>query len=604
MKKGLRQFGASGEKAVEIEIKQLHTLKVMYPVYKHKLTWEERKRVLEYLMFLKRKRTGQIKARGCADGRKQREYTTKEAAASPTVSNEAVFLTAAIEAKEQRDTAVVDIPGAFMQAPQDDEVVHVRLTGIMVDILLRLQHDAYARFVVIENGQRVLYVRLSKALYGTIRAARLFYNKFSGSLSNMGFTFNPYDPCVANKMINGKQCTIVWHVDDLKISHVDRHVVDAVIGMLDEEYGQDAPLNVRRGKIHDYLGMTLDYRKDGKVSVSMKDYILAMIEELPSNMRGHAKTPAANHLFNVNEQQTKFLNEVDADRFHRLTAQLMYLSQRARPDMRTAASFLSTRVKKPDVDDEKKLIRALKYLQATVHLVMTIDARGDFLTVQWWVDASYAVHPDMKSHTGGVMSMGHGAVYATSTRQKITTRSSTEAELVGVHDVLPQILWTKHFLEAQGHIMKPSVIFQDNQSAMLLEKNGQASSGKRTRHIEIRYFFAHDRIKNGDIEIEYCPTGEMLADYFTKPLQGSLFIKFRNRILNIDPSDIPEDDTSGPRSVLENNDEKKNDIVQPDVRPVNYRVTTEWRDVVRGKTRSAKNRKVRISDEAQKFPII
>jgi hypothetical protein len=321
-------------------------------------------------------------------------------------------------------------------------------------------------------------------------------------------------------------------------------------------------------------------------------------------MRGHAKTPAANHLFNVNEQQTNFLNDADADRFHRLTAQLMYLSQRARPDMRTAASFLSTRVKKPDVDDEKKLIRALKYLQATVHLVMTIDARGDFLTVQWWVDASYAVHPDMKSHTGGVMSMGHGAVYATSTRQKITTRSSTEAELVGVHDVLPQILWTKHFLEAQGHIMKPSVIFQDNQSAMLLEKNGQSSSGKRTRHIEIRYFFAHDRIKNGDIVVEYCPTGEMLADYFTKPLQGSLFIKFRNRILNIDPSDVLEDDASEPRSVLKSNDEEKKDIVRLEVRPEDYRVTTEWRDVVMGKTRSARSKKVRISDEAQKFAII
>jgi hypothetical protein len=194
MKKGLAQFGASGEKAVEIEIKQLHVLKVMYPVYKHNLSWEEQKRVLEYLMFLKRKQTGQIKARGCADGRKQQEYTSKESAASPTVSNEAVFLTAAIEAREKRDTATVDIPGAFMQANREKEIIHLQLTGLMVDILLQLKYKAYARFVVIERGQRVLYVRLTKALYGTIRMAQLFYNKFSGLLSNMGFVFNPYDP--------------------------------------------------------------------------------------------------------------------------------------------------------------------------------------------------------------------------------------------------------------------------------------------------------------------------------------------------------------------------------------------------------------------------
>jgi hypothetical protein len=378
-------------------------------------------------------------------------------------------------------------------------------------------------------------------------------------------------------------------VDDVKISHVSPLVVDGIIRTLEEEYGQDAPLNIRRGKIHDYLGMTFDYRKEGKVSISMKDYIAGIIELLPLRMRGCATTPAANHLFNVNEKQTNFLNEEDSDRFHRVTAQLMYLSQRARPDMRTAASFLSTRVSRPDVDDEKKLVRALKYLQATIQLVMTIDASGEFLTTLWWVDASYAVHPDMKSHTGGVMSMGKGAVYATSTRQKIVTRSSTEAELVGVHDVLPQILWTKHFLDAQGHKMQPSIVFQDNQSAMLLEKNGQASSGKRTRHIDIRYFFAHDRIQNDEIRVEYCPTGEMLADFFTKPLQGSLFIKLRNRILNIDSSDIPEDDSSEPRSVLEIENVKAEEIV----RPKNYRITTEWQKVERRKTKGTSSSNTR-----------
>jgi hypothetical protein len=82
------------------------------------------------------------------------------------------------------------------------------------------------------------------------------------------------------------------------------------------------------------------------------------------------------------------------------------------------------------------------------------------------------------------------------------------------------------------------VVYQDNQSAMLLEKNGTASSGKRTRHINIRYYFVKDRIDNGELRVEYCPTEEMLADIFTKPLQGALFRKFRDRLLNINQDNI------------------------------------------------------------------
>jgi len=164
----------------------------------------------------------------------------------------------------------------------------------------------------------------------------------------------------------------------------------------------------------------------------------------------------------------------------------------------------------------------MRYLRATIGMPLTLEADGSNV-YKWWADASYGVHPDMRSHTGGVLSLGRGAVYATSTRQKIGTKSSTEAELIGVSDVLSQVIWTRYFMEAQGYHVKDTIVYQDNQSAILLEKNGRASSGKRTRHINIRYFFVTDRVANGEATIEYCPTKEMLADYFTKPLQGAQF---------------------------------------------------------------------------------
>ena len=128
--------------------------------------------------------------------------------------------------------------------------------------------------------------------------------------------------------------------------------------------------------------------------------------------------------------------------------------------------------------------------------------------------------------------MGGGALMSTSKKQKLNTKSSTEAELVAVDDMMSQIIWTRNFLLAQGFDLKGNVVYQDNQSAILLEKNGSASSSKRTRHINIRFFFVKDRVQAGELTIEYCPTDEMVADFFTKPLQGQKFMDFRKLIMN------------------------------------------------------------------------
>ena len=138
----------------------------------------------------------------------------------------------------------------------------------------------------------------------------------------------------------------------------------------------------------------------------------------------------------------------------------------------------------------------------------------------------------MRSHTGATFTLGKRSVYSLSTKQKINTRSSTEAELVGMNDTMALILWTRHFLEGQGFTVTDNVVFQDNESAMLLENNGRLSSTKRTRHIEIRYFFVTDNIKHGRLQVMHCPTKLMVADFFTNPLQGAQFRLFRDQMCN------------------------------------------------------------------------
>ena len=135
--------------------------------------------------------------------------------------------------------------------------------------------------------------------------------------------------------------------------------------------------------------------------------------------------------------------------------------------------------------------------------------------------------------------MGKGAFYASSKRQKLNTKSSTESELVGASDFLPQSLWTANFLSAQGYPVKRNILYQDNQSAMKMHKNGRQSAGQQSRHINIRYFFIKDRIAKGDIHLVYCPTEDMVADFFSKPLQGSLFTRFRDIVLGHESPRFP-----------------------------------------------------------------
>ena len=511
MRMGIKLFGDKGREAVKKEIRQLHERGVLRGVHKTDLSWEQIKKALNYLMFLKRKRCGKIKGRGCADGRKQRDYIEKEDAASPTVATEAVFITAVVDAVEKRHVVVADIPGAFMHSDMDPNV-HMRIEGLMAELLLEVDPDMYTKFLVYENKKPVIYVEMLKALYGTLRAARLFWIKLSGVLKSWGYTINPYDACVANKIINGKQCTITWHIDDLKISHVDHKVVEAFVSDLQTEFGKLGDISVSRGSRHDYLGMFLDYSEEGILQVDMRPYIKTILAGVPPNMLGKAQTPAANHIYHINEDAEK-LSEHEADRFHSITMQLAYLAHRGRPDIRTAVSFLATRVSTPDKDDYRKLARVIKYLQTTINLVLRLEGTNDWI-VKWWVDASYAVHPNTKGHTGGCMTLGKGTVIGFSAKQKLVARSSTECELIGIHDVMPTLLWTRNFMEAQGLPIKDVILHQDNQSSILLAKNGRMSSSKRTKHIDVRYFFVTDRIKKKDLRVEFCPTEQMIADFF------------------------------------------------------------------------------------------
>ena len=167
----------------------------------------------------------------------------------------------------------------------------------------------------------------------------------------------------------------------------------------------------------------------------------------------------------------------------------------------------------------------MKYVNGTKELVLTLSAE-QLNRLKWFVDAAYAVHADFKSHTGMTMAMGQGAIMSMSRKQKLNTKSSTTAELVGADDAATMMLWTKLFLEEQGYKIEENVLYQDKKSAILLERNGRKSMGKQSCALNVQYFFISDQVNQGNLNVKYCPTDEMIGDFMTKPLQGLKFMKF------------------------------------------------------------------------------
>jgi hypothetical protein len=511
VKAGIKKWGSRARDAVLDELRTFIKEKVFQQLKGP--TIQQIAQALWIHAFIVEKRDGRIKARAVADGRTQKRYMEEETY-SPTVKLESIMLSTLIDAHEQREVVTIDIKGAFLKAkvPEDMELI-VKMGGELAQMMCELDPELQ----VDENG--MLYLKCVKALYGYIEAARLFYNDLNHSLANvMGFKRNQYDPCVYNKDTNDGVVTVRVHVDNLKASARSAKILEEFIEDLRKIYGE---ITVHRGCEHDYLSMVMCHNKDNRsVTLDMKRYISGCIDEFmeaaPGSIVKTAKTPATENLFKVrDDNEAKLLDKQKAMTFHATVAKLLFMAKRGRPDILLAVSFLTTtRVKLPTEDDWKKLTRVLSYLKGTMDLCLTLSCSAlDKLT--WYIDGSYAVHSDMKGQSGATLMTGGCAVLCRSNKQKINTRSSTESELIAVDDALPTIQWTRSFLKEQGYDLE-TLIMEDNRSTMLLMKNGQLSSGKGTKHFDVRYFYVKDLLERGVINVEHCISDQMIADFFTK----------------------------------------------------------------------------------------
>jgi hypothetical protein len=273
---------------------------------------------------------------------------------------------------------------------------------------------------------------------------------------------NPYDICVANRTAKGMQHTVTWHVDDVKPSHVNSEVNDDFEAWCEQKYGNDeiGHVKVVRGKTHNYLAMILDYNTPGAMTVDMMYYIDGMIEDFPYPIKSIKTAPWTDKLMKV-DVTSKHLDVEKKAIFHTFTMKAMFLCKRGRPDVSPGVGFFTGRVKESREQDWMKLLKVLGFLKGTRDDVLTLEA-DDFQTLTWYVDATFAVHVDMRSQTGAIFTLGKGAIISDALKQKINSRSSTEAELIGVDDKVSKVLWSKRFIEYQEFHVRMNIICQDN----------------------------------------------------------------------------------------------------------------------------------------------
>jgi hypothetical protein len=367
----------------------------------------------------------------------------KENASCPTMSSEAVMLTCIVDANENRNVAIVDIPNAFIQTVVEDKKgkAFIRIRGPLVNILVTIAPDVYGPYVTVgKKGKKQLLVQCLTALYGTMVALPIYHKKFFKSLKSKRFKLNPYDPCMGNKQVKGKlltPCVFMWTITRSHMYFLSLWM--KLLEWLQSEYKHvfedgTGEMKVHCSKTHKYLGVTLDFSHDNQCRVTMIDYFIeiaaAYNKELhklddgfsaikkKSNPARTSTTP--NDLFVVNKDAEK-LSKEGSTAFHNLVAKTLYVSKHARPDISTAIAFLTTRVRAPNIDDWRKLSHLMEYLRVDRLRPLILSNVGSGL-LMWYIDASFAVYPNMRSHTGGGLTKGRGFPIVSCTKQKLNTQ--------------------------------------------------------------------------------------------------------------------------------------------------------------------------------------
>lgn len=490
--------------AIENELKNVYeTHKALKPVEKTNGV-----KALPSSIFVDRKyvdgRYLKTKARLVAGGHRQNKDEFLDIVTS-TVQHVSVMIIVAIAVFEKRKLWTLDVVAAYlntdMETTQGDQM-YITIQKELADIFVKL-YPEYKHLRRTKTGG--LYMQVNKALYGCIQSAHLWQNQLKAILNDLGLDANPYDECLMTSGTGPGSVMIAYHSDDLIMSCSNEKIGDAFV----KEFGLRIKIKSHKGNEINYLGLHISITPDSAL-INQIPYI----KSITNDIDGIEETLPSDKMFLIYEGDEPLTHDKYVE-YRKRTAQLLFIGRMSRATLSRTISNLCSNAIAPTERHWRALIHTLKYLKYTVNLKLELKCTSMDLEV--WVDASFASNKDGKSHTGCIIKLGGAMIWWKSSKQKIVTKSSTEAEIVGLSDTLSMVVWLDRLLESLGYRGNIPTVYQDNLGSIHITSTG-LTNNERTRHINVRDLWTNELKEHKRFTLKYCPTERMLSDGLTKTL--------------------------------------------------------------------------------------
>ena len=481
------------------------------------LSHEQRQKVIpaKMLTTLKTNAAGQVtkvKGRLVACGNFSATESEFEIS-SPTPDLSSIWTLLGLASFRKMKVASCDVKSAFLKADLMGLESFVRLSRKLADSL-----DEVLTCEREPDGSVVM--KLLRPLYGLRESPRLWHEESNRGLKEMGLVQSREDPCIYHMNKTGLVLVAAYVDDFLVISDVESDG-EWVIDLIHARWGVSA----RYANSFDYLGVNIEVSNDG--AIDLHQY--GLIDKLTRTMgiTAGVKTSSVKSLFDHDEGS--LLDEKKKTVFLSVVMQIMYVAKRTWPSVLKEVATLAAKASAPTWKDWLDLVHLCSFLYE--HRMKRMRIRVTDLSINVYADASFAIHPDAKSHSGVLVFLGSNGccLYASSKKQKIVTLSSCEAELVAVHEGYMHGLSIKRLLSDFGLEVKLTIM-EDNMSTIKLLNDGPSSI--KSRHVKIRYFFASQLIKSGEMSITHIRTVDQLADILTKPMDVSGILRLTSMIMN------------------------------------------------------------------------
>ena len=461
-----------------------------------------------------------IRGRWVGGGHKQQRGEILAERVAPTARGTTHSLLMTIAAFEGRQLRVGDIPSAYLQAehiPSNGRPVYIIADRHTTGLIIKAMPE-YGKFIR-PNGTMLL--RVKKAMYGLVESAWLWYQELAKQLTGIGYKVSEHDRGLFYKKVfkNGK-CI----ASNLASVHVD----DIISAASPNEEGKRLEaefwdfleakwpgLKLQLGPHYKHLSWNIyqDHRT-GEIRKSQKDYLIEVIKSV--GVKKEHKLPCRSDLLESDPKSPK-LSESKASRFRSILQKIAY-AREGRPDFDFPVCYLQSKQSSPSEQDWSDLEHLLSYIKKFPEKQVIVKPKD--LQLRGHVDASFNMTIDARSYYGYLITLGHALISCKGGRIKTVVRSSTEAEISGVNEIVSELLWCRDVLEELGYEQHKIPISEDNQSCITMLQKEPRSFHSKSRHVRVKWAFFRQEFMKRTLFLRYCPTEKMVADLLTKPLGG------------------------------------------------------------------------------------